>query len=175
MVCNYQMSKIYKVWSLSTDKVYIGSTYRKYLTAALRGHVSAYNDHVRTKRTNVTSFDIIKRKDFDISLIEKYPCDSKDELQTRVLEVIKEYGIICVNKMRGQRLKVALDENPNPNPQKVKVNKEIITTCLCGGSYAGKHYSRHKRTRKHKEYLSRKVVSHSSSDDSDDSIVLYIG
>src|SRR5690606_33713537 len=92
MPVNYQLGKIYKIISNSTDKIYIGSTVEKYLTTRLAGHIRDYN-----KCHFVTSFELLKYNDYQIVLIEKYPCNDKDELRAREQYWINNFKENCVN------------------------------------------------------------------------------
>lgn len=75
--------KIYKLVSNQTDQIYIGSTAQKYLCSRLHNHKSDYKKHQNGKHRYVTSFDIIKLGDAKIILLEKYSCNSKEELTAR--------------------------------------------------------------------------------------------
>ena len=82
---NYQLGKIYKIIDNTSDQLYIGSTCEPTLARRLAGHV---RDHRRysldpKSQSFITSFSIIANNNYDIVLIESYPCNSKDELQAR--------------------------------------------------------------------------------------------
>ena len=49
----------------------------------------------------ITSFEVLKNKNYDIILLEKVPCDSKDELHARERYHIEKNE--CVNKFIPQR------------------------------------------------------------------------
>jgi len=78
----YQNAKIYKIVDNTSNMVYIGSTCKP-LKQRLSGHVAHYNCYLKGKRNNVMSFEIIKNGDYDILLVESFPCNFKDELLTR--------------------------------------------------------------------------------------------
>jgi len=99
---NYQNSKIYKIICNITGQIYIGSTTKKYLSMRLAGHVGAYKNWLKGETTYVTSFKIIENDDYDIILIENYPCNSKDELHAR--ERYWTSQIDCINKVKNQGL-----------------------------------------------------------------------
>ena len=48
----------------------------------------------------ISSFDVLQNRNYDIVLIESYPCNSKDELHAR--ERYQTNNIECVNKIKGQ-------------------------------------------------------------------------
>ena len=92
---DYSDSKVYKIVCNTSGKIYIGSTTQK-LCARLSQHVANYKDFVNGNRTNVTSFDVIKNKNYDIVLIESVQCGSKEELHRRERHFIET--LKCVNK-----------------------------------------------------------------------------
>ena len=92
---NYQFSKIYKLVSKKTGKIFIGSTTKKYLSSRKSQHLYEYR-MFPVKRDKSKSFHVLKDEDIDIILIEKYPCNDKDELHSRTMYWI-DY-IDCVNK-----------------------------------------------------------------------------
>ena len=55
---DYQSSKIYKITSHLGDKIYIGSTTKKYLSDRMASHRGAYKDWKAEKRTKTYSFEI---------------------------------------------------------------------------------------------------------------------
>ena len=94
---NYQNSKIYKIVSSQTDKVYIGSTTKTYLSQRMAEHRANYKKYSNEKFYYLTSFEIVKYDDAEIILIEAFSCETKDELHARERYWI-EYTIKCVNK-----------------------------------------------------------------------------
>jgi hypothetical protein len=96
---NYQQGKIYKIKCNLTGEQYFGSTCMKYLC----NRKSDHNQHVKyfdegKMRNKCASYDIIKRGDWAIVLVEDYPCDSKDALRARERYYIENNE--CVNKNR---------------------------------------------------------------------------
>ena len=97
---NYQNGKIYKIVCNKTNECYIGSTIEPTLARRLAGHVGNYKHWIKMGNYgHLTSYDIIGRGDYQIFLIEKFPCNSKDELTAREGEIIKQYKIKgeCIN------------------------------------------------------------------------------
>lgn len=88
---NYENSKIYKIVSNGDSKCYIGSTTLKTLAKRLAVHKCQFKKGIK-----ITSGRIIATGDYNIVLIEKYPCNSKDELHARERYWIDH--IECVNK-----------------------------------------------------------------------------
>jgi len=73
---NYEEGKIYKIVCNETGEVYVGSTTYKYLSRRLSAHKSPSSNTCSCKH-------IINRGNYDMVLIEHYPCNSKDELHSR--------------------------------------------------------------------------------------------
>jgi len=88
---NYNNGKIYKIVCNETGEVYYGCTTQK-LSSRKRNHVA------KAKDKECTSHIIINRGNWTMSLIERYSCSSKEELQARENEYILNNP--CVNKNR---------------------------------------------------------------------------
>ena len=86
---NYQLGKIYQLICNKTGKRYIGATTQKYLSTRLAHHVS--------KKNTTSSKEIIDFGNYEMVLIESYPCSSKDELHQRERYFIET--LECVNKI----------------------------------------------------------------------------
>ena len=93
---NYQNGKIYKIECLTTNKIYIGSTTQP-LSKRLTNHVSEYKRYLNGKVPYITAFDILKGNNYRIYLIEKYSCDTKEELLSKEGQYIR--SLECVNKV----------------------------------------------------------------------------
>lgn len=92
----YENGKIYKIISLHTNKIYIGSTTEFYLSNRLSGHRTQYNN--QEKYYYCTSFEILDHGDYDIILIENWPCKSVNELRQREEYWREQFKDVCVNK-----------------------------------------------------------------------------
>jgi len=93
----YQRAKIYKIVSNAVPDVYIGSTCEPYLSNRLAGHRGNYKRYLNGKSPCCSSYKILGTNDYDIILIEQYPCNNKEELHARErywIEITKN----CVNK-----------------------------------------------------------------------------
>lgn len=95
---NYKDGKIYKIVDNTNGNIYIGSTSEPRLCRRLQKHKSSYKCYLNpnVKQGYMRSFDIIKNNDYNIFLIENYPCDSKDELHSREQYYIDK--LECINK-----------------------------------------------------------------------------
>jgi len=85
---DYSLSKIYQIICNTTGKRYIGATCQKKLCTRLAAHVS--------KKNMTTSRSIIDGGNYEMVLIESYPCESKDQLHQR--ERFHIQSMECVNK-----------------------------------------------------------------------------
>lgn len=102
MPIDYQKAKIYKIVDNTTDNIYIGSTCEPTLARRLAKYVGSYESHLNETYHYDSSFEILKNGDYNIVLIENYPCNTKDELFSR--ERHWTNALICVNKCRNQGL-----------------------------------------------------------------------
>lgn len=120
----YKKGKIYKI--VSGDLVYIGST-TKTLTQRLNKHETDYKSYNRY----VSSFKVLKTGNYEILLIENYPCNSRDELRAR-----EQYHIDnteCVNIQRAYRspeYKKEYTKENNKKNKSLRVTYEKTEKCM---------------------------------------------
>jgi hypothetical protein len=118
-------------------------------------------------------------------LLENYPCNSRNELEKREGELIREMN--CINRhIAGRTAKEWREDNKEKlaeyreanrgktkewresNKGKIKErmknwreeNKEMLNqkyTCECGGRYSYRHKSTHERSKKHQAYINTEV------------------
>jgi len=159
---DYQQGKIYKIECNVTGKVYIGSTCEPILARRLAGHIKNYKRYLNGKSNYVSSFDVLQNGNYDIVLIESYPCNSKDELHAR--ERYHTNNIDCVNKIKNQGMKNEIGEKGYQKQYREK-NKDIIHAkfnekhiCICGNCYTYVNKIRHLKSKKHLYYLKYKTI-----------------
>jgi len=155
---DYQQGKIYKIECNVTGQRYIGSTCEPILARRLAGHVGNYKSYLNGKSNYVSSFKIFENGDYCIVLLEKYPCDTKDELLAR--ERYWTNSIDCINQRKGQGMLNELGEKEY-HKQYRELNKDIINKkheCACGGKYTQINKQSHEKTRKHIYYLKHKTI-----------------
>ena len=127
----YNHSRIYKIQSNLTDKIYIGSTTQS-LAQRLSDHVRHYNQYINKTLTEyTTSYDIIKQGDYFITLIEECNFNNKQQLFRREGELIKFNINNCVNtRIEGRTNKEYRLDNKEIIAEKEKLkyqhNKEHI-------------------------------------------------
>ncbi len=93
MVVNYKNSKIYKICSLKTDKIYIGST-----TQPLYKRFGEHKKDRNKKNTCKSNVLLNNYDDCKIVLIENIECNNKEELIKRERYYIDLYKDIIINK-----------------------------------------------------------------------------
>ena len=88
MPVNYQDGKVYKIYNTINDDIYIGSTTQK-LCERMRQHRC---DNSLTGKMNYPIYKAFREygvENFFIELIEKCPCNGKDELRRKEGEYIR--------------------------------------------------------------------------------------
>jgi hypothetical protein len=128
---NYSNGKIYKVWSLNGNKIYIGSTTKEYLSQRMDTHRQNYKKWKNNKHHYITIFDIFDEYELDnckIELLESKECKDKHELLKLEGEYIRK--LECVNKcIAGRTKKEYYNDNRNIILEDKKryhiINKEI--------------------------------------------------
>jgi hypothetical protein len=94
---SFKRGKIYTIRSHKTPLIYVGSTTQKHLSNRLSGHKTQYKRYKKDKAGFCASFDILEiDENCYIELYEEYPCDSKEQLDKREGQVIRELD--CCNK-----------------------------------------------------------------------------
>ena len=119
---NYQEGKVYKIVDKTTGNIYIGSTAEKYLSQRLQRHIASYKRYIdpNKKQLYMTSFEIFKNNNFEILLLETYPCNNKYELEVKERYYIENNT--CINKVIPTRTK---KEHYEVNKKKIiEKNKE---------------------------------------------------
>jgi len=161
---DYSKSKIYKIVSDQTNKIYIGSTIEA-LSRRMTKHRNDYRRWKNGKRNYITSFEILKYDDAIIELIEKYPCDDKDELRAREGYYQKKLKDKSVNQRIAGR---GSKEYYQDNKDSINERRNKKYNCVCGGRYTYDHKSHHLKTKMHQDYIKKHSGADSSSKDSID-------
>jgi hypothetical protein len=136
---DYSQGKIYKIISSECDLVYYGSTVLQ-LNQRLALHKHHYKKYLKGIIRFVTSFELLKQNNYEIVLVENYPCDSRKELELREGEYIKNN--VCVNfRVAGRTHKQWEQDN------KEKILQKVICE-ICGFEGSKKWLSRHQKSKK---------------------------
>jgi hypothetical protein len=118
---DYINGKIYKI--TSGDLTYIGSTCEPTLARRLSGHVTSHKLCKNGTYGKTSSFQVIETGNYEISLLELYPCNSKDELTARERFYIETND--CVNKrIEGRTKKEYYEANKPEIAKKGKAYRE---------------------------------------------------
>ena len=98
--------KIYQLEDLSNGNLYIGSTIER-LSTRLAKHRYNYNMYVQGNGCYCSSYKILENNNYQISLLEKYICDSRDDIIERegiyVNNYIKDNKIVINKNMPGRK------------------------------------------------------------------------
>ena len=151
----YNRGKIYKIISSHTDKIYIGSTCKKYLSQRLQGHKDDYKRWKNGKKTKTTSFDLLELGEVEIILIENYPCNSKDELHSRERHWIDQNKDNIINKVIPTRTvkehyKDNIDRMKEKKKEFYKNNKDYYKEYVKDNK---DHLNKYKNEHNRKEYI----------------------
>ena len=148
----YEEGKIYKIVCNKSGLIYVGSTTKHYLSDRLVQHRMRYKHYKDGKeKTKSSSYQIIENGDYDIILLENYPCKSKDELTSRERFYIDQ--IECVNIQKPGR---TMKEWTNDNKEILKeYHKNYYQVNRDEALLKGKEYhilNKEKRNNYNKEY-----------------------
>jgi len=160
---NYQKGKIYTIRSRNSDKVYIGSTCNE-LRKRFYNHKTDYKRWVNGKGDYTASSEVLKDGNCYIELLEKCPCNSKDELLRREGQLIR--SMKCVNKIKyptnprpkGYTINDIFYEYPNiPVPPTPNTNPHFIRIkCECGHVVRTCMMPRHKKSGTHIQLMNER-------------------
>lgn len=105
---DYSQGRIYAIRAPGTNDVYIGSTVMP-LCKRMRNHRTDYKRWFEGKHPYTTSFAILDLQGAYIELIEEFPCQTKEQLNKREGEIIRETE--CVNKVIPGRTREERDKD----------------------------------------------------------------
>ena len=174
----YQLGKIYKLTSEYTDKIYVGSTCKKLLCQRLATHSSNYKLWKKGKGKNISSYKLFELGSVQITLLEAYPCETRDELLSKERYWIEKYKDNIVNKLipiRTSEEKKDYDKNHDKkyreehkeqivekNKKYREENKQIIAEkakqiiiCECSSNIRLDSKAKHEKSKKHLNFLSK--------------------
>jgi len=119
---DYSKSKIYKIVCNITGLVYIGSTSQT-LSKRIQDHKKNYQKYLNEKYHYITSFKIIENDNYDIVLLEDFPCERKEQLHAGERYFIENTE--CVNKQIPTRtMKEYYQDNKEQIQEKKKKFRE---------------------------------------------------
>ena len=79
---DYSKSKIYKIVCNIAGLIYIGSTSQP-LCRRIQDHKNDYKRYLNGKHNYVSSFKILENDNYNIILVEDFPCETKEQLHAR--------------------------------------------------------------------------------------------
>ena len=147
---SFHNSKIYKIVSDHTGKVYIGSTTQS-LEVRFSNHKANYKRWKKAEYNYVSSFEIMKFRDAKIVLVETFPCNTFVELQIRE-QYWKERTQNCCNKRNAY--------DPNDKIRELNKNRRKHNCDYCDILCA--HFNRHCKSQTHKDNVKifNKILNH---------------
>ena len=113
--------RIYKITSLQTEKIYIGSTTTA-LNKRLSKHKSGYKRYQNGKYRNTSSYEIIKYPDAIIELIEEKEFKDKQDMLFKERHYIEMFE--CVNKLIPIRTNEEMKESRKISDNKYNTNNK---------------------------------------------------
>ena len=119
MPVDYQEGKIYKIYNIITDDIYIGSTTQK-LCERMRQHRC---DNRSEKRGHFLIYKAFREhgvENFFIELVEKCPCNDKDELRRKEGEYIRALKPSLNIRIEGRTKHEYYNDNRDSKIQKTK-------------------------------------------------------
>jgi hypothetical protein len=150
---DYSKSKIYKIVCNITGLIYIGSTCQT-LCQRLQDHKYNYKKYLNKKYAYTSSFKILENDNYNIILVEEFPCKNKEQLLAKERFFIENTE--CVNMIIPTRTRKEYYQN---NKEQIKEqekeyclkNKEKIK------EYQKEYYedNKEKIKDKRKEYLEK--------------------
>lgn len=179
----FDRAKIYKIWSPSTGLTYYGSTIQR-LVMRLGGHRRKFKLHKNGKYNFVTSFRVLECPDHRIDLVEDFPCQNVEQLRAREAHYIRE-NVDCVNRYipgrdpaqyrvdnRERIAQYRVDnreriaqydaqyraKNRERLAQYYRVKSKQKIKCECGVEMRRYNIPRHKKTKRHKDYIEQQVL-----------------
>ena len=136
---SYQNGKIYKIWSLETDKIYIGSTCDS-LTNRMCKHRLDYKKWKEGKINNITNsvvlFDLVGLENCKIEWVKDFPCETKKQLNKEEGLFMRQNKDLIVNrKLEGrsqkeyyqdykERIKIKNKEYRDERKEEIKIKKK---------------------------------------------------
>jgi len=147
----YENGKIYKLWSNETDEIYIGSTTNP-LCKRLYQHKTDYKIGKNGKRGITSAYKLFEKGgDVMIELIEKFPCECKEELNAREGFYIRQEK--CVNRcIAGRTRKEYREDTADKMKEYWKEYKEENRDAISAKQKEWKEENREKVLQYYKEY-----------------------
>lgn len=156
---DYSKGKIYRIVCNISGLTYIGSTCEPTLARRLTKHVRKFKCWKNGKDTYLSSFKVIEGDNYDIILVESFPCQNVDELFQR--ERFHIENNICVNnkvpiKTQEERQQYAQEYNKNYREE----NKEYYKEYSKNFYEKNQHYINIRNTENYIKNKSKRLEKH---------------
>ena len=163
---NYSEAKIYKILNTVDDEIYVGST-----TQPLSKRMRKHRMNAKYRATKFYQhMNNIGIHNFYIELIQKFPCNSNEELYTKEGEWIRKIGTLNqlvagrtkqqYREQNKDKLRKQNQEYKEQNKDKIREqnkqyreNNSSICTCVCGSRVSKINMCKHIKTDKHKQFI----------------------
>ena len=164
---NYEQSKIFLITpKSSTDrKGFIGATTKNYLSSTFASCIIQYQQF-KSGKLNTHSilfdlFDEVGHSNCSIVLIEAFKCSSKNELNSKLFDVVNQTAN-CINNNPTKlptTLGLAIDNGieQTENEKKIYLEDNTHFVCSCGGRYTIANKKQHSKTILHNAYLKAQI------------------
>jgi hypothetical protein len=175
LVIREMTSKIYKIHSTKGEKVYIGSTKKKYLCARKADHLSTYRLNKGRHCASYDLFDEYGVENCSFVLLEECPLEQRFIRERWWIEntphIVNENRPFITEEEHAklkadshQRVKAEQTEEKKKEKSEYqrewsKANREIPTQCECGGITTLAHMNRHRSTETHKKLMENPFLS----------------
>ena len=113
----YNNGKIYRIWSLNTNEIYVGSTYQELHKRMYEHRINAQTGKPYMVYHKMRELGI---ETFSIELIEVFPCKNRDELRQREGYWVRNLKATLNSVIPGRTLK----EYNSENKEKLRQTKQ---------------------------------------------------
>ena len=136
---DYKNGRIYKIINDVNDEIYVGST-TQLLCKRMATHRN--NTKLQPNRKLYNTMNSLGIEHFKIILLENYPCNNREELNSRE----EHYRKLLNPSLNSYRCHITNDELKQYQNEKFKCE-------YCGCKYSRNHKVRHEKTLKHHKAL----------------------
>ena len=147
---DYSQGKVYKIVNSITDDTYIGSG-----TQLLCNRMKNHRNDYKNQNSHKYNYKVYKRfrelgvDCFYIELLEKYPCETKEELLAREGYWIRQAKPSLNARIEGLTQEEDLERRKQSKQLRWEMYYGVKIPCECGCEISQKHIERHRGTRKH--------------------------
>ena len=163
------MIKIYKIWSIKGNKIYVGSTSKQYLSTRKADHLSKYRLQKGRRCASYELFDEYGIDACEFELIEECNQEeryNKERYWINQLKTINYIRPFSTEEEKKHQKKEWFKKDKELNPEKYK-ERDIIQRqknkdyrcekllCDCGLLYTRIHFNRHINTKRHIDLIKK--------------------